>query len=51
MAVAEFQAATPAGLLKPRSTVTAIDQALATYIQTRTTANAGAAATSALLTA
>jgi hypothetical protein len=42
MAVAEFQAATPAGLLKPRSTVTAIDQALATYIQTRTAANANA---------
>lgn len=42
MAVAEFQAATPAGFLKPRDTVTAIDTALATYIQTRTAANAGA---------
>lgn len=42
MAVAEFQAATPAGLLKPRSAVTGIDQALTTYIQTRTAANAHA---------
>lgn len=40
MGLAEFQAATPAGLLKPRSAVTGIDQALTTYIQTRTAANA-----------
>jgi hypothetical protein len=42
MSVAEFQAQTPGSVLTPRKSVVAIDGALDTYVQARTTANANA---------
>jgi hypothetical protein len=40
MSVAEFEAATPASVFKPRDTVTQIDQTLGAYVLSRTVANA-----------
>lgn len=40
MSVAEFQAATPGSVFKPRATIVNVDAALNTYVTTRTAANA-----------